>query len=171
MRGALAGVAGVLVLGVLGLQSVLPAGSSVAVGSEGDVASLILDHLSIRLLPLARADVERGLVDARILQILLLLADRHELTIGPFVTGHSYYVMGTSRPSNHAFGRAVDIPAVGGAAVSVHNPAALEAALVLGSLPHPLRPDELGAPWPLDFDGISSFTQGHADHLHVGLHT
>lgn len=130
----------------------------------------VLNHPSIDLRGPARSDIEHGLVDARVLAVLLVLAERHELTsVGPIVSAHSYYVKGTTRPSNHAFGRAVDIAAVDGVPVSPDNSGALDALMMLGSLQPPLRPAEIGAPWPVRFEGITTFTKAHADHLHIAV--
>ena len=112
-----------------------------------------------------------GRVDPRVLACLLALAERFSLAgIGPFVTGHSYYVAGTNRPSNHAFGRAVDIGTIDGQFVSPANPAARQAALALGSLPAPLRPDEIGSPFA-DLSRLPGFFSdaGHQDHIHLGF--
>jgi hypothetical protein len=108
-------------------------------------------------------------VDGRVLEALLYLAVDHRLSeVGPFVTGHSLYVAGTTRISNHAVGRAVDIPIVDGRAVSVTNVAAKAAAGSLLGLPRELRPDELGSPWYFPSNTVTSFTEGHGDHLHIG---
>ena len=56
---------------------------------------------------------------------LLALSERFSLAgVGPFISGHTYYVAGTNRPSNHAFGRAVDIGTINRELVSPANGAA-----------------------------------------------
>lgn len=163
-------LASVISAGILALGSE-PVPSAVA--GELDSAALeqaVLNHPSIHLRGPARSDIEHGLVDVRVLAVVLFLAERHELTsVGPFVSAHSYYVKGTSRPSNHAFGRGVDIAAVDGVPVSPGNSGALDALMMLGSLQPPLRPNEIGAPWAVRFDAINTFTKAHADHLHIGF--
>lgn len=170
MKAIAALLSGVLAIGALALGSI---GAPGAVAGDLDRAALaeeVLRHPSIHLRPAARLDVEHGLVDARVLAVLLFLAERHDLTsVGPLVSSHSYYVWGTTRPSNHSFGRAVDITVVDGSPVSVLNSGALDAVQILASLDPPLGPDEIGAPWPLRFAGISTFTKEHRDHLHVGF--
>ncbi len=102
---------------------------------------------------------------------LLALAERFSLAgIGPFVTGHSYYVAGTNRPSNHTFGRAVDIGTVNGQLVSPASTAARQAALALGSLPAPVHPDEIGSR-VAELSGQPSFFSDadHQDHIHLGF--
>jgi Transglycosylase SLT domain len=131
------------------------------------LAQAVITHPDIELRPEARADVEAGRVDARLLAVLLFLASEHRLgSVGPFATGHSLYVEGTNRISNHAYGRAADIPIVDGVAVSSSNQSAHAAAQSLMSVGEPLRPDELGSPWDLPYPG--AFTDSsHQDHLHV----
>ncbi|MGH2812628.1 MAG: hypothetical protein ACRDI1_07955, partial [Actinomycetota bacterium] len=111
--------ASLVAIGVLGVGGVAPISDDFGYHSYEDLVSAVLGHQSIRLLPGARRDLESGLVDARILRLLLILAERHELSaVGPLVSGHSYYVKGTDHISNHVFGRAVDILAVDGAPVN-----------------------------------------------------
>lgn len=157
-------------IGVLALGSVSPPSATAGDLDRSALAEEVLRHPSIHLRVPARSDVEHGLVDARVLAVLLYLAERHELTsVGPLVSAHSYYVRGTTHPSNHVFGRAVDVIEVDGSPVSLHNEAALDALRMLGLLQPPLRPDEIGAPWPVRFEGISTFTKDHGDHLHIGF--
>ena len=124
---------------------------------------------SIGLLPQARQDIRSDAIDARVLQDLLVLAQQHSLdVVGPLVTGHGRLVKGTGVISNHAMGRAVDIAAIDGAAVSIRNSSAKAMMLELLSLPRPLRPDELGGPWLLFASGVRVFTKDHGDHIHIG---
>lgn len=139
-------------------------------GVEGDLVGRVLGHPRIHLTAGARRDVEAGRADFRILQILLALAEVHELgRVGPIATGHSYFVKGTTRVSNHVSGRAVDISVIDGAPVSTFNGDAYRAARRIASLAPPFRPDELGAPWRLAAVGVYSFTGDHGDHLHAGF--
>lgn len=98
------------------------------------------------------------------------MATRHRLGfVGPFVTGHSIYVKGTGRISNHALGRAVDIPYVDGWPVSVTNTGARAVALALLRLSPTLRPDEVGSPWAFSSPTVTTFTEGHDTHIHYGI--
>jgi hypothetical protein len=140
-------------------------------GDAAALAAAVFSNPSIELRPEAEADVRAGRVDPRVLAVLLALADRFSLAgVGPFVSGHSYYVAGTNRPSNHAFGRAVDIGTINGELVSRANGAARQAALALASLPAPLRPDEVGSPFA-DLSGLPGLFSDadHQDHLHLGF--
>jgi hypothetical protein len=136
---------------------------------ESLAALAVLNHPNLSLRAEATADVRSGGVDMRVLAVLLILATTHQLqAVGPLISGHSYYVAGTSHPSNHAFGRVADLPIIDGAPVSAGNGNARSVAEVISHLPSPLRPDELGSPWPLTFTGMRTFTQGHHDHIHYG---
>ena len=104
-----------------------------------------------------------------VLEVLLVLAERFDLgSVGPLISGHSYFVAGTTTPSNHSFGRAVDISVIDGQAVSIYNPAARDAMELVLTLPPPLLPDELGGPWPMYHAGVRTFTQDHHDHATSG---
>ncbi|MEX2551530.1 MAG: hypothetical protein WD627_00815 [Actinomycetota bacterium] len=139
-------------------------------GVEGDFVGRVLGHPRIHLTAGARHDVEAGRADPRILEILLALAELHELgRVGPIATGHSYFVKGTTRVSNHVSGRAVDISVIDGAPVSLSNGGAYRAAQTIASLAPPFRPDELGAPWRIAASGVYSLTENHSDHLHAGF--
>lgn len=135
----------------------------------GELEAMVLSHPRIQLGSSAVGDVAEGRVDPRVLQVLLFLAERHDLgSVGPLITGHSYFVAGTTSPSNHAFGRAVDISVIDGQAVSVYNAAARDAMAMVLTLPPPLLPHELGGPWLLSHPSVSVFTRDHGDHLHIG---
>jgi hypothetical protein len=136
----------------------------------GELEAMVLSHPRIHLGSLAVGDVAEGRVDPRVLQVLLFLAERHDLgSVGPLITGHSYFVAGTTSPSNHAFGRAVDISVIDGQAVSIYNAAARDATEMVLSLRAPLLPDELGGPWLLSHpSSVAVFTRDHGDHLHIG---
>ena len=135
----------------------------------GELEAMVLSHPRISLRPEASEDVAAGKVDARVLQVLLVLAEMHDLgPVGPFITGHDYYVRGTKIPSNHAFGRAVDIAVIDGRAVSAQNAAAAHAMQMVLALPDEVLPDELGGPWDLPHPDVAVFTEDHGDHIHVG---
>jgi hypothetical protein len=139
-------------------------------GDRAALADAVLANPNIELRPEAEADIQAGRVDPRVLAVLLALSERFSLAgVGPFVTGHSYYVAGTNRPSNHAFGRAVDIGTINRELVSPANGAAREAAFALASLPAPLRPDEIGSPFA-DLESLPGLFSDadHQDHIHLG---
>jgi hypothetical protein len=136
---------------------------------DGELEAMVLSNPRIALSSLAAGDVAAGRIDPRVLEVLLVLAERFDLgSVGPLISGHSYFIAGTTTPSNHSFGRAVDISVVDGQAVSIYNPAAREALELILSLRPRLVPDELGGPWLLSHAGLQTFTQDHHDHIHIG---
>jgi hypothetical protein len=128
-----------------------------------------LRNRRVVLTPNARADLEAGVVDARVVSLLAWISERHTLGVSVFKTAHSKYVAGTDRISNHFYGRAVDIFFVDGQPVNASNVAAKRLVLELALIDGPLRPDELGHP----FSSVGfpwGFTDAdHADHLHIGF--
>jgi hypothetical protein len=117
----------------------------------------------------ARADLLAGVVDARLISVLGQALQKHSLEVTVFSTGHSRYVKGTAKVSNHVDGRAADIVTVDGTDVSSTNAAARGLIDELFALDSALRPTELGGPWDVDGpEGIGFSDSGHSSHLHVG---
>jgi hypothetical protein len=161
----------VLVLGAMaGGSAGTPHSNGATDGEQSELEHAVLSDPAINLTQSARGDIEAGRVDSRVLHVLLLLAQSHELgPVGPFVTGHSFYVKGTTRVSNHVYGRAVDILGVGDEAVSPTNEGARAVMVELLALSEPLVPDEVGGPWIVQVGGRTSFTNAdHQDHIHLG---
>lgn len=126
------------------------------------------------------ADVAAGRVDPRVLALVLYLAEAHgQVTVSSLVTGHSRYVAQTRtekkreaprRVSGHAYGRAVDISAVGGVPVLGNQlPGGMMERVVdeILTLPEPLQPRQLIS--LLDLSGPSFRLPDHADHFHIGF--
>jgi hypothetical protein len=137
-------------------------------GDRAQLGAQVLADPRIELRPEAVQDIRAGRVDPRLLAALLTLAQRFRLgAVGPFISGHTTYVAGTNRVSNHIVGRAGDIPLVNGQAVSPGNPAARELAIAASQLPASIRPTEIGSPWALSIPG--AFTDAdHQNHVHLG---
>ena len=113
------------------------------------------------------ADLASGRLDLRVQSLLAVLADRHTIRLSCLRTGHSRYVKGTTRVSNHTVWRAVDIDMVDGRPVSRRSRPARALALWLDGLQGPLRPAEIGSPFP--FARRPYFTdEGHQGHIHIG---
>ena len=137
--------------------------------ATGDARALAASP-NLSLTPEARQDLLAGVLDQRLLDFLAWATTRHHVAVSVFKTGHSQYVAGTNRVSNHYHGRAADIYAVDGESVSpacgpCRNLA--EQIVALGGA----RPDEMGLPWAdmVNLGGGSVFSDGsHQDHLHLG---
>lgn len=147
-------------------------------------AEALLDNPNIKLTAGARQDLAAGIVDPRLTQLLVELAETYHLEVLSFRTGHPRCKVlpdkVNSGPncsiSNHWEGRAVDITAVSRAdetllPVSPSNDAAraITEALALMPASSPLRPDEVGSPWAAYDAFHGHFSNSlHQDHLHVG---
>ena len=122
----------------------------------------LLDNPNIKLTAGARQDLEAGIVDPRLTELLAQLASTYRLEILSFRTGHPRCKVLPNKVnrgpncsiSNHWEGRAVDITSAskaGEALVPVgprnDDARAITEAVALMSTDSPLRPDEVGSPW------------------------
>jgi hypothetical protein len=113
------------------------------------------------------SDLAAGRLDLRVVSLLAALVDRHAIRVSCLRSGHSRFVRGTRRVSHHAVGRAVDLDRIDGQPVSARSRPARALAGWLDRLEGPLRPAEIGSPFPVGRRGW--FTdQGHQAHLHIG---
>jgi hypothetical protein len=112
-------------------------------------------------------DLASGRLDLRVQSLLAVLAEHYQIRVSCAHSGHSVYVKGTRRVSNHTVWRAIDIDQVNHQPVTAHNPAARALVGWLDGLQGPLRPAEVGSPWLLGHRPY--FTDdGHQDHIHIG---
>jgi hypothetical protein len=112
-------------------------------------------------------DLASGRLDLRVQSLLAVVAADHRIRLSCLHTGHSQFVKGTTRVSNHTVWRAVDIDQVDGQAVSPASQAARGLVEWLDGLQGPLRPVEIGSPF--DLGRRPYFTdEGHKGHIHVG---
>lgn len=130
-------------------------------------ARRMVSNPRITLSDSARWDIYRGDVDDGLIEAILSIADRHELAIGPMISGHPLNVWETDRVSAHSQGLAADIYAIDGELVaeqrSPGTPASQVAAELLegGAV-------QVGSPLPVVEAGVRSFSDGvHQDHVHV----
>jgi hypothetical protein len=112
-------------------------------------------------------DLASGRLDLRVQSLLAVLAERHTIRLSCLHTGHSRFVKGTRRVSNHTVWRAVDIDRVDGQPVSPRSRAARVLVGWLDGLQGPLRPVEIGSPFDLGRRPYFS-DEGHQQHIHVG---
>jgi hypothetical protein len=112
-------------------------------------------------------DLASGELDLRVQSILAAMAERYRVRVSCLKTGHSRYVKGTTRVSNHTVWRAVDIDRVDGQPVNLTSSAAKGLIGWLDGLEGPLRPDEVGSPFAVGH--APYFTdEGHQEHVHIG---
>jgi hypothetical protein len=136
-------------------------------GGPTALGRVVLDNLQLRISEPARADIPDRRVGDPILAVLDALARTHILQVQAFVSGHPGTVYPTTRVSNHAVGRAVDVRSIDGRPVIEiprDDPILVElmiAAAAAGAT-------EVGGPVPIAGRGF--FTDGvHQDHLHLGI--
>jgi hypothetical protein len=107
-------------------------------------------------------------LDRRVRTLLVAAADRHAIRVSCLRTGHSWFVKGTRRVSNHSLWRGVDVDQVDGHPVTPANAAARRLAVWIGQGRAGVQPSEVGSPWR--FGGRPWFSDpGHQGHLHVGF--
>jgi hypothetical protein len=112
-------------------------------------------------------DLATGRLDLRVQSLLAVITERHKIRLSCLRTGHSHFVKGTTRVSNHTHWRALDIDMVDGQPVGRHSPASRALVTWLDGLQGPLRPSEIGSPFQIGHRPY--FTdEGHQGHVHVG---
>lgn len=115
----------------------------------------------------ARWDLNAGLVDPRIVELLLGLAEDHRLGVTVLASGHPLNVFATDRLSNHTAGRGVDIWSVDDVPVVDQRQADSPLRVLVERLVAQ-GVTELGSPFDLDGPGGAMFTNTvHQDHLHL----
>lgn len=126
----------------------------------------------LALAPDARGDLitagEPGsAIDARLLGVLAAVLREHSVTVSVVKTGHPQFTAG-GQVSNHWHGRGIDIAAVDGVPVNAANAGANALARSLAELPLPIRPTEVGTPWPIGAAGF--FTDASVqNNIHVAF--
>ncbi len=130
-------------------------------------ARQVLAEPNITLPPAARADISTGHVHDSVLETLLTLARGFQIGVSVVRSGHPTYVFGTSRLSDHPFGRAFDTWRINGhSVVAATTPRSLvtsymQAAAQAGSY-------NVGGPYLLS--GPQYFSDAtHHDHVHAGF--
>lgn len=138
-------------------------------GLVSAAAQRVLDHPRIALPDPARADIGTGRIDDGLLTVLAGLGDAFAVQVHEVYTGHPVHVFGTDRVSRHHQGRAVDVVALDGVAVSSPQmprdllAGAMAAAGALGAT-------EVGGPFDLNGSRRGYFTDvAHLDHLHIAV--
>ena len=141
----------------------------------------------------AAGDLERGIVDERLVDVLGELTEKHRICVQAFKKGH-YFLPGVpdgpripeeygeagGLPNTHYFGRAADVWWVDGKPVegNARDPGVLKVGRLLAGIPPGKRPDQIIGPpewsralgygreegWVLAPDQLRL----HEDHIHIG---
>jgi hypothetical protein len=175
-----------------GLRDLNPLrGENTGPGST-EVRELLVDP-NFGATPQAVRDLEKGVVDQRLVSALRVLSKEHRICVQTFKEGH-YFLPGVSDgprvpegygkagglPNTHYFGRAADLWWVDGNPVegNVTTPGILEVGKILAGIPPERRPDQIIGPprwtkaleygrhkgWVLAPDQLKL----HRDHIHIG---
>lgn len=150
-----------------------PADPGPPAASLSAVVSRVLAEPRIDLPPAAAADFRSGQVHDSVADALLALAGTYEIRVSVVRSGHPIDVFGTTRPSDHPLGRAVDVWSIDGhPVVDPATPRALvegfmRAAAAAGSynVGGPYQPSGGGTPNQFFTD------RTHHDHVHMGFRT
>ena len=153
----------------------------------------LLENPDFGATPQAANDLERGVVDGRLVAALGVLTKQHRVCVAAFKSGH-YFLPGVpdgpripegygkagGLPNTHYYGRAADIRWVDGKPVegNATDPDVLEVGELLAGIPPQRRPDQIIGPpkwssalgygrekgWVLAPDQLRL----HKDHIHIG---
>jgi hypothetical protein len=115
-------------------------------------------------------DIKGGALDPRIMALLALMTQHHQITISALRSDHSE-MTAAGGVSNHFFGRAMDIAAVDGVSCTETAPSAPCAQLgyALAQMSEPLHPSELIYCFDLDGPGPAFALPDHCNHVHAGF--
>jgi len=115
-------------------------------------------------------DIQSGVLDPRIMQLLAMITQTHQVTISALRSDHSL-LTASGNVSNHYFGRAMDIAAVDGVSCTDVDPSAPcgELGRMLTLLPADVHPTELIYCYDLDGPGPAFALPDHCDHVHAGF--
>lgn len=149
-------------------------GQTLVVNRENASAVLALargPHPRITMDARATGDLATGQIDGRVSSLLVAIARAHTFTIVVLKTGHSY-LTASGNPSNHVFGRAVDIGVVDGVKCDStrqgRSGACWQLAQEIARIRGPLLPTELIYGIDPDGPGPAFALPDHWDHVHCG---
>jgi Transglycosylase SLT domain len=116
-------------------------------------------------------DIQAGMLDERITNLLALITQDHQITITALRSDHSE-MTASGNVSNHFYGRAMDIASVDGVSCTDTSTTAPCAQLgyALAQLAAPLHPTELIYCFDLDGPGPAFALPDHCDHIHAGFY-
>jgi hypothetical protein len=175
-----------------GLRDLSPS-KGVKTGPGGTEVRKLLESQNFGATPQAVRDLERGVVDQRLIAALRVLTRGHRICVQTFKEGH-YFLPGVpdgpripegygeagGLPNTHYFGRAADVWWVDGKPVegNATSPGILEVGKILASIPPERRPDQIIGPprWAkaLGYGRNKGWVRApdqlelHRDHIHIG---
>jgi hypothetical protein len=168
-------------------------GSARGAGAGSPEVRDLLESANFGTTPQAARDLERGVVDRRLVATLRALTREHRICVQAFKEGHRFlpgvedgpripegYGKAGGMPNTHYFGRAADVWWVDGKPIegNATDSGILEIGKTLADIPHYRRPDQIIGPpkwtralgygnkkgWVLAPDQLEL----HKDHIHIG---
>ncbi|HEX5699943.1 MAG TPA: hypothetical protein VFX77_04805 [Rubrobacter sp.] len=175
-----------------GLRDLIPLKGE-KTGRSGTEVRRLLGSPNFGATSQAVLDLEKGIVDQRLVAVLRVLTKEHRICVQTFKEGH-YFLPGVpdgpripegygkagGLPNTHYFGRAADVWWVDGKPVerNATAPGILEVGKILAGIPPGRRPDQIIGPprWTRDLgygrqDGwvlAPDQLELHRDHIHIG---
>lgn len=127
------------------------------------------DNLQV-LNPAAQNDIQNGLIDQRVVNLLAILTQKYSILLSALRSDHSM-MTASGNVSNHYGGRAMDIAAVNGVPCTDQSASSpcTEVAQLLASLPDGIKPTELIYGWDVDGAGPAFALADHNNHIHAGF--
>ena len=120
--------------------------------------------------PAAQDDIQNGLIDSRVTNLLAILTQKYSILLSSLRSDHSM-MTASGNVSNHYSGRAMDIAAVNGVPCTDQSATSpcTEVIQILASLPDGIKPTELIYGWDVDGSGPAFAMSDHTDHIHAGF--
>jgi len=129
-------------------------------------ASQALSNTRLHLPYAARADVLGNSISGTVLGLLQALSQQLVADVSILRSGHPLFVFGTSRPSDHPKGRAVDVWAIDGKPLVLPENHGLAVGLMRFAVAH----GAYNVGGPVLLSGPAYFSdQTHQDHVHIGF--
>lgn len=146
--------------------AVHPAAPGRSTATPSGLVRAVLAEPRIRLPYAARADVATGAIAASVLRTLQALAESHVVDVSVVRSGHPLYVFGTSRPSDHPKGHAVDVWALDGRPLVVPS----NHGLAVTGMRLAVANGAYNVGGPVQLSGSTYFSDlTHHDHIHLGF--
>ena len=141
--------------------------------SDADLRRYVLDDERLSIYPCGREDIEAGVTDRRVLELLEYLAfKKMNPTVTSLRCGHGY-MTASGNVSQHSYGAAVDIAAINGVSIlgnqgagSVADKAIRE---ILRLNRSAAKPDQIISLMTYKGAENTYSMADHADHIHVGF--
>ncbi|MFG3052754.1 hypothetical protein ACGFZP_17585 [Kitasatospora sp. NPDC048239] len=154
------------------VTELIPGVPAAPTASPSPAVGQVLAQPRIQLPPAAVADLRSGVVHESVLRAMLDLAGTYRLSLTVLRSGHPLDVFGTSRPSDHPRGRALDVWQIDGQAVV---DAATPRRLIESFMRDAAAAGSYNVGGPIALSGGAGnqfFTdETHHDHVHIGFTT